>query len=211
MRRGFAAIKDGLVRRRELLGRFVFELTIVVIGVTAAFALENVRKEASDAQYHSQMIAALGPTLDDVIRHNQQFDREVTSKLVTFDAAIAAGGEPDLPIFRETGAERPPTRAWDGLIASGAARSLDPELFFRLARFYTRQDSFGEKYLRYNDVTEQRVFTAGRDTSTFYDPVSKRLRPEFAAYVDRLRDLQTASQRISSEADELRDELAKVR
>jgi hypothetical protein len=211
MQLSFAAIKEGLARRRELIGKFAFELTIVFIGVTAAFALENVRKEASDAQYRAEMIAALGPTIDDVIRHGSEFDRDVTRKLAAFDAAIAAGKQPDLPTYREQGSERPPTRVWDGIIATGAARSLDPALFFRLASFYNRQDSFGERYIRYNDFTEQRVFTAGHDTSSFYDPVSKRLKPEFAAYVDRLRDLETASQSMTSKAVELRDELAKVR
>lgn len=211
MQLGLAAIRSWLVRRLDTIGKFAFELTIVVIGVTAAFALENLRKDAGDAQYRTAMIAALRPTFDDVIRHNDGFDREIGRKLAAFDAAIAAGGQPDLPTFRETGSERPPTRAWDGIIASGAVRSLDPNLFFRLARFYTRLDSFGEKYMRYNDFTEQRVFAAGHDATAFYDPVSGRLKPEFAAYVDRLRDLRTANQAITGEAIELRGELANAR
>lgn len=211
MRLGFTAIRQGLERRRDLIGKIAFELAIVFIGVTAAFTLENIRKEASDVQYRAEMIAALGPTLDDVVRHNAQFELETRRKLAAFDAAIAAGEQPDLPIFRESGAERPPTRAWDGVVATGAARSLDPALFFRLARFYTRLDSFGERYVRYNDFTEQRVFAVGRDTASFYDPNSKRLKPEFAAYVDRLRDLETGSKQLTGEAIKLREELAKMR
>ncbi|HEX5959712.1 MAG TPA: hypothetical protein VFY97_00520 [Rhodanobacteraceae bacterium] len=207
--RSVAAIRNQWERHRELIGRFVFELVIVFIGVTAAFALENWRERASEAQYHAAMIAALRPTLDDVIRHNAKFDAEVLPRLAAFDAAIAAGGQPPLPIYREPLSERPPTRAWDGLVASGAARALNPDLFFELALFYTRQESFGERYVRYNDFTEQHVFTVGQDTAAFYDPVSKRLKPEFAAYVDRLRDLQRFNDAIASQAKVLRDKLAK--
>lgn len=196
-------------RNRELIGKFVFELVIVFIGVTAAFALENWRERSTEAQYHPAMIAALRPTLKDVIRHNARFDAEVLPKLAAFDAALAAGGQPSLPVFREALSERPPTRAWSGLVASGAARALSPDLFFEMALFYTRQESFGERYVRYNDFTEQHVYTAGSGTSSFYDPVSKRLKPEFAAYVDRLRDLQQFNSAITRQAIALRDKLAK--
>ena len=48
MQLGLAAIRSWLVRRLDTIGKFAFELTIVVIGVTAAFALENLRKDAGD-------------------------------------------------------------------------------------------------------------------------------------------------------------------
>lgn len=195
--------------KRELIGKFAFELAVVFIGVTAAFMLENMRERASEANYHSAMIAALRPTLDDVIRHNAAFDADVVPKLAAFDAAVAAGVEPALPIFRERGSERPPVRAWDGLVASGAARALSPALFFKLALFYTRQESFGERYIRYNQFTEQRVDALGSDPSVFYNPASKRLRPEFAAYVNRLRDLERLNASLTTQATQLRDELAK--
>lgn len=209
MRRAIAAIRNGGGRNRELIGKFVFELVIVFIGVTAAFALENRREQSTEAKYHAAMIAALRPTLDDLVQHNAEFDAEVLPKLAAFDAALAAGGQPVLPIFREENSERPPTRAWDGMVASGGARSIEPSLFFKLALFYTRQESFGERYVRYNEFTEQRVYGAGHDASAFYDPASKRLKPEFAAHVDRLRDLQVFNQALTRQAIELRDELAK--
>lgn len=130
--------------KRTSIGKFASELAVVFIGATAAFMLENVRESAAEARYHAAMIAALRPTLEDVIRHNAAFDAEVVPQLAAFDAAVAAGAEPPLPIFREKESERPPIRAWDGLVASGAAKALEPALFFKLALFYTRQESFGE-------------------------------------------------------------------
>lgn len=204
MPRAIDAIGNGWKRHRDLAGKFAFELVIVFIGVTAAFALENKRESLAEAKYQAAMIAALRPTLDDVIEYGDDFDAEVAPKLAAFDAAIAAGGKPALPIFRESYSERPPTRAWDGLVASGAARALDPKLFFDLAMFYTSQESFGERYLRYNDFTEQRVYAAGDDPAVFYDPRSGKLKPEFAAHVDRLRDLQAMLKTVVAQARELR-------
>jgi hypothetical protein len=63
--------------------------------------------------------------------------------------------------------------------------------------------------VRYNDFTEQRVFAVGHDAAAFYDPASKRLKPEFAAYVDRLRDLQQFNQALTQQAVTLRDKLGK--
>ena len=142
------------------------------------------------------MVAALRATLDNLNEHNVEFNAEVLPKLAAFDKAIAAGGQPMLPVFRGQNSERPPTRA------------IEPRLFFELALFYTRQESLGERYVRYNDFTEQRVFTTGPDPSAFYDAASNRLKPEFAAYVDRLRDLQASNLTLTRQAIELRAKLA---
>ncbi len=184
---------------------------IVFIGVTAAFALEHCRENAAEAKYHASMIAALRPTLDDVIRHDTDFDAEVVPKLAAFDLAMVAGAEPALPIFREVNSERPPTRAWEGLVASGAAKALEPALFFELALFYTRQESFGERYIRYNNFTEQHVYPLGNRPAAFYAPSTRRLKPEFAAHVDRLRDLEQFNVKMTQQAMKLRDELARTK
>ena len=148
---------------RVLLGRLVFEVVIIFIGVTAAFALETVRLDREEAQYRSGILAALIPTLDDVIEHNGKFERDVGPKLAAFDAAIAGSEQPALPIFREKDGERSPVRIWDSIVATGAARALDPGLLFRLSVFYNRQYSVGERYVRYATYTEQRIFPLGGD------------------------------------------------
>lgn len=191
---------------RSSVGKFIFEIIIVFVGATAAFALEGVRQQAEEARYQSRIIAALVPTLDDVLRHNAIFEREVELKLKTFDAAIERQEQPDLPIFREPGAERPPVQVWEAVVSTGAARALEPDLLYRLALFYNRQESFGERYVRYATFTEESVLTHGPGKGAFYD-ASGRLRPDFAAYVDRLRDLLDASRRLTSQARSLRVEL----
>jgi hypothetical protein len=193
-------------RHRTLLGEFAFELAIVFVGVTGAFALENFREAREEAAYRERMVAALRASLDDWSSHGREINQQVTEMLRNFDAARARGDEPALPVYRETGGERPPTKAWDGIVATGAARSLDPQLFFRLARFYSRADSVGDRYQRYNSFSEERVLPYASDKAVFYDRDGK-LKPEFAAYVDRLRDIRREEEAIVVEAGNLRDAL----
>jgi hypothetical protein len=200
-------VRDVYEGYRPLIGKFFFEVVIVFIGVTAAFALEAARQDRQDAQYRASMLGALGATLNDTIQHNRQFEQAIDEKLADFDRASARGERPKLPIYREPGSERPPTRIWDGVVSTGAAKALDPNLFYALAIFYTRLDSFGEKYIRYNDFTEQRVLPLGPDQAGIYDPKTGRLKPEYAAYVDRLRDLDSFARELDVKAADLKTRL----
>ncbi len=195
---------------RALIAKFAFEFVIIFVGVSAAFALETVQRNRDEAAYQSKIVAALVPTLDDVLRHNASFEQEARSKLAAFDAAIARRERVALPVVRETGAERPPVRIWDSVVATGAARSLDPALLVRLSVFYNRQESIGERYVRYATYTEDRIFPLGSDPQVFYDP-SGKLRPEFAAYVDRLRELVVIDHAVTAQARKLRAELTSKR
>jgi len=147
-------------------------VAIIFIGVTAAFALEGARQERADARYRESMIAALVPTFNDFERHSRDFQQETGAKIAAFDAALARGEQPKLPIYREPGGERPPTRAWDGIVATGVSRSLPPDLYYELSRFYSRQESFGERYVRYAQMTEQRILSIGPGQEGIYDPAS---------------------------------------
>ena len=190
-------------RHRPLIGKLLFEIVIIFVGVTAAFALESARQERADAAYRQSMIAALIPTLDDLIRHNRQFESTVDTQIATFDAELARGRRPLLPVYREPGAEQPPIRAWDGIVATGVSKALPPALYFDLSLFYTRQESFGERYIRYAQMTEQNVLPLGLGQPGMYDPEGA-LKPVFAAYVDRLRDLSAAAKRLDLQARELK-------
>lgn len=197
-------LREGYDRHRSLIGRFIFEIVIVFIGVTAAFALEAARQDRQDAQYRQSMLGALGETLKDTIDHNRLFESEVDKQLADFDGSLARGEHPKLPIYRESGSERPPTRLWDGVVSTGAAKALDPDLFYQLAILYTRLDSFGEKYIRYNDFTEQHVLPLGPAQLGVYDQATGRLKPEYAAYVDRLRDLEKLAKELDAKAATLK-------
>jgi hypothetical protein len=194
-------------RHRSLIGKFLFEFVIIFIGVTAAFALEAARQEREDTAYRNGMIAAFVPTFNDFEQHSRMFEQETGSKIAAFDAALARGEQPKLPIYREIGGERPPTRAWDGIVATGVSKALPPELYYELSRFYTRQESFGERYVRYAQMTEQQILALGPEQQGIYDPASGKLKPEYAAYVDRLRDLIALDQLLEVQARELETKL----
>ena len=195
-----------MAQHRTFLGEFAFELFIVFVGVTGAFALENYREARQEAAYRQAMVGELRASLDDWTNHGTEIDRQITTLLRDFDRARKQGKTPLPPVYRENGGERPPTRAWDGIVATGSTRSLEPALFFRLASFYSRADSFGDRYLRYNAFTEERVLPYLGDARTFYDDTG-HLRPEYAAYIDRLRDLHREVHTLVVQAAKLRDSL----
>lgn len=190
-------------RHRAWLGKFLFEFLIIVIGVSVAFALEAARQDRADDGYRKAMIAAMVPTLDDVMAHNEAFFAEVEPALAAFDRDLAAGKRPRLPIYRETGGEMPPVRAWDGIVASGVSKALPPDLYFELSQFYNRQESLGHRYIRYAETTERDIFTLGPDQAGVYDGKGE-IAPRFAAYVDRLRDLVAVSRQIDAQARALK-------
>lgn len=195
-------VQDQWTKRRELIGKLLFEIVIIFIGVTAAFALEAARQKRSDSDYRNSMIAAMVPTFDDMQRHNRIFINEAAAKIEAFDRDLAAGKQPLLPIYREGGAERPPLRAWDGIVASGVSKALPPALYFQLSQFYNRQESIGERYVRYADMTERDIYPLGPEQQGIYGPSG--LKPQYAAYVDRLRDLVAATRKIDPQASQMK-------
>lgn len=197
-------LKGWIETHRDLTGKFLFEIVIIFIGVTAAFAIEAARQDREETSYRESMIAAMIPTFDDMVRHDRVFLTEVEAKLETFDRDLAAGKRPLLPTYRESGAERPPTRAWDGIVASGASKALPPKLYFELSQFYNRQESIGERYVRYAAMTEQDILPLGPDPKNIYDPVTGKLKPQYAAYVDRLRDLVAATKELNPQASAIK-------
>ncbi len=201
------AMREAFEGHRSLAGKLLFEFVIIFVGVTAAFALEAARREREEAAYRNGMIAALIPTFNDLERHTRQFQNEAGTKIAAFDAALARGEQPRLPIYREPGGERPPSRAWDGIVATGVSKALPPELYYELSRFYTRQESFGERYVRYAEMTEQQILTLGPEQRGIYDPASGKLKPQYAAFVDRLRDLIALAEVLDAQSRELRAKL----
>lgn len=192
------------LRGRDWFGISV-EIFAVILGVFLGLQATQWAEEREDRAYRAHMVEALGQALNDFAMHGRDIEREMEERLAAFDAARAQSRQVPPPVYREPGGERPPTRAWDAVVATGVARAIDPELLFRLARFFSRADSFGERYLRYNAVSERDVLPHLDNPAHFY--VGGDLRPEIAAYVERLRDLAVAAQAMNAEAARLQADL----
>lgn len=188
-----------------MLGKFTFELVVVFIGVTAAFALENWRQEAEEARYRQTVVVAVSQTFGNVATHGREIRREISEKLRVFDDGVARGAQPRLPVYREPGGEGPPTQIWDGLMSTGALKALKPEMVWRLAAFYNELNSVGDRYRRYNAITEKLVFALDPDQADAW--AGGRLKPDFRAYLAQLRELGIANDSVNRHAELLRRDL----
>jgi hypothetical protein len=193
------------LRDRDWFG-IALELVTVVLGVLLGLQASQWAAERQERAYRTQIIAALVATLDDFRVHGRDIGTEMDARVTAFEQARAKGQRPSPPIYREPGGERPPTRAWDAIVATGVARSIEPRLFFRLASFFNRADSYGERYIRYNNVSETQVMPYV-DTPAHFYAADGTLRPEYAAHIDRLRDLSRATTEMAADAGQLQWEL----
>jgi hypothetical protein len=71
-------------------------------------------------------------------------------------------------------------------------------------------DSLGERYIRYNQFSEDRVLPlAGRDPAAFYGP-DGALKPEYREHVERLRELRAMEKAMVVEGAGLRAAMARM-
>lgn len=92
-------------------------------------------------------------------------------------------------------------------MSTGALKALDPAMVWRLAAFYNQLNSVGDRYRRYNAVTESLVFGLDPDHAGAWR--DGRLKPEYRAYVQQLRELALANDSVNRDAEALRRDLEK--
>jgi hypothetical protein len=191
---------------RGTLPRLVSELVIIFAGVYGAFWVERYRQSLEDRERATTILEALAREIENVSTNGPHVRDAMASALDRFDSAVARGERVQPAFYREPGAETPSTSVWEATVASGGVNLLDPELFYALAAFYNRLESFSQRYLRYNQVTELEVLPRlPLGAEAFYDPVSGELDPVFAVHVDNLRTLHTEAAQIIERADLLVD------
>jgi hypothetical protein len=194
-----------------LASKVALELFIVFVGVSAAFAVENYR----DARHQDMRREAVYRALDRELKqmaetHGPFLQRQMTQELAAWDQALARGEKPLPPAFRIPDAERPPTGAWSAAVATGSIELVEPELFFELARFYTRANSTGDLYQRYSTAAQTDVWPQlHKGPPAFWEPDGD-LRFEIEAHVQRLRDFRDRQGKLSLEAKNLRGKLKRA-
>ena len=193
------------LRKRDLFG-IGFELFVVFLGVMLGMAASRWAADRDERQYQQRMLAALDGTLAAYVDSCRLITRRITETIADYDRRVAAGQRPAPPHWRLKLMERPPTLAWDAIVATGFARSIEPDLVLEIARFFARGDSWGDRYQRYNVFTETQLLPYLSQPQRFYGPDGK-LRPEFAAHIDRLRELRAINDGMADEAAKLRIKL----
>ena len=197
------------MRKRDWFG-IGFELFVVVLGVMLGVAASRWTAEREEREYQQQMVAALDETLEVYVEAGEYIHRQIQTLLADYEQRRAAGERPLPPYWRLDQLERPPTLAWDAMVATGIARSIEPELVFKIARFFSRGDGLGDRYQRYNAFTEAQILPYRTDPARFYAP-DGRLSPLYAAHVERLRELLSVSDEMTKEAAALRRNLRAAR
>ena len=200
----FRRLSDAL-RKRDWFG-IGFELLVVVVGVLLGLEASRWSAEREERIYRDQIFAALDETLKVYEQACGYIHNEITAKLDDYRRRTAAGERPPPPVLHFDDLERPPTRAWDAIVATGIARAIKPKLVFKLARYFSRGEGWGDRYQRYNQFSEQRVLPYRATPSRFYGPDGK-LAPEYAGHIDQLRELLLVNDQMGREATEIRHAL----
>jgi hypothetical protein len=202
----FRRISSAL-RRRDWF-EIGFELFIVILGVALGMEASRWAQARDDAEYRQQIIAAMDATLTDYVDSGHHIHGLIVSALNDYSKRVAAGERPPPPYLRFPLLDRPPTRAWDAMVATGLARSIPPQLVFRLAMHFSRADSFGDRYARYNLFTEEEVLPYLSNPAHFYGSDGELARP-YASHVQRLRELLALNDQMTRDSISIRDDLDK--
>jgi hypothetical protein len=190
--------------RSRISFRLVSELVIIFAGVYGAFWVERFRQEVEDQERALTILAALDRELENLSQNGPYVEKGMTQALDAFREARSEGIQAPPAFYREPGAETPSISVWRATVSSGGVNLLDPGLFYALAEFYNRVESFSERYLRYNEFTEREILPLlSRGGEAFYDPVSEELEPSFQVHMDQLRTLRDEASLIIFRADSL--------
>ena len=185
-----------------------FELFVVVLGVVLGMEASRWAQNREEADYRHHMIAAMDETLTDYVDSGHHIHARIVTALNDYSRRVTAGEHPPPPYLRFPLLDRPPTRAWDAMVATGLARTIDPKLVFQLAMHFSRADSFGDRYSRYNQFTEEQILPYQSHPAHFYGPDGKLARP-YASHVQRLRELLALNDEMTADAVSMRSDLDK--
>jgi len=204
----FAARLRATLEGRDWFG-VAIEMLAVILSVILGLEASQWNARRAESEYRRQIIAAFDTSLADFEEGGRHAHRKAAAALSSFEAARKAGEEPPPPFLHYASLDRAPTRAWDAIISTGAARNLEPSILFRLAALNTNADSWSDRYQRYNKFSEEEIFPYLNDGGHFYR--NGKLLPIYAAHIARMRELVKHADDMTREAHALRAELRRGR
>jgi hypothetical protein len=205
-----AAAAMATPRRRRLWKWLLAELAIVFLGVSLASLADDYRGHRADRALSRQVMGALDRSLAGLEEHERRVGGPLDAMIARYDSERRRGLRPIPPLYREEMAERPPILVWEALVETGGARLLPPELLFDFARFFNRMDGLGERYIRYNQFSEERVLPFLEQGAAFFYRPDGSLKPEYREHVERLREMRAMEKAMVAEGAQLRAAMSAI-
>ena len=176
------------------------DFVIVVLGVVVGLQVNLWNEARVEAQRRQQIIDALVTNLNDAFGVQKRFFSEIDAGLARWEAAYASGDRPSPYYYRIEGADTAPD-VWSTFEQMELTELFDPVTLFDLTFFYSELDGVGRKYIRYVTFVEDEVLPGLiRGEDAFYNADGQVL-PRFQANMDRLRDYQHETERMTRWAE----------
>jgi hypothetical protein len=186
-------------------GRWVAELILVFVGVSAAFWLSNYQQRQQDAERRDRILAFIEQTLGEGIESSKiNRAKEQEPEATEFRRALDAGEMPPLRPFVFITDYSPSDFAT--LLQSGGVQLLDVQTL-RALRNDEAVIRWGlARMARYQKLSDELIVpNLDQDISFFYDPAVRKLRKRFEIYPQALE----ARVKFANELEKTHSELLK--
>ena len=186
-------------------GRWVAELILVFVGVSAAFWLSNYQQRQQDAERRDRILAFIEQTLGEGIESSKiNRAKEQEPEATDFRRALDAGEMPLLRPFVFITDYSPSDLAT--MLQSGGVQLLDLQTL-RALRNDEAVIRWGlARMTRYQKLSDELIVpNLDQDISFFYDPAARKLRKRFEIYPQAL----DARVKFANELEQTHAELLK--
>jgi hypothetical protein len=168
------------------IGRWVAELLLVFVGVSAAFWLNNYQQHQQEAKRRDQILASIEQTLRGGIESGKINVAQEERQAAEFQRALDAGEMPPLQPFVFTTDYSPADFAT--LLQSGGIELLDVGTLTALRNDESVIRWGLSRMAHYQKLSDELIIpNLDQDISFFYDPATKKLRKRFQIYPEALQ------------------------
>jgi len=186
---------------RARAGALLLELVIVFVGVCGAFLLQDWAQRRDQDRRRQQIYGALTDELKVIATNTRGVATQVPALLARYDSAWQAGMTPPLEPLLDPVQFTP--HMWQAAMASGGLELLDVPTMYRVSSLYNDLEAAFAQYHHLTTLSAQQILPVLARNGSFYDPTTKRLRPEYRWYVVGLRRLGAVSAEVAAESDSL--------
>ena len=186
------------------IGRWIAELVLVFIGVSAAFWLNNVQQHQQEAKRRDQILASLERILREGIESGRINGAKEEQQAAEFQHALDAGEMPPLHPFVFTTDYSPGDFAT--LLQSGGIELLDVKTLTALRNDESVIRWGLSRMAHYQKLSDELIVAnLDQEISFFYDPTTRKLRKRFEMYPEALQ----ATVKFAHDLDRTHSELLK--